>query len=450
MDVTTSSRRLSYGLLPIALLSLAAGCFAPPTHTIPPPSQERFSKISQSVALLRRLERKRDFEIGAIDSARFDPTPIPDDAPLERAYKQLGLLGASDDFKTELGKYRRLERLIGYDNNNDRLLIAADAHRLASELQPPYQRATTELPLALGIVQALQEQHFQWQDKISRTGVDDTRLAYRAVAGGDALLTALAHGSDGNLASPGHLTAARQVGLQIARLARDLAPFLSSQLSFPFREGSDFVAWAVKAKGTDGLNSLYANPPGSTAQILHPEKYFLARQIPQRFLPAQLLRRMAAPVLVDQTIGEFLLRGLLESEHSIALARQIAAGWRGDQLFSFDGKSVQTTAWYSAWGSAAEAAAFQHGFQAVVEKRQRTRLRPGRGKDNATLSANTRDRGSIALTRKNNLVLYLVTGADRLFSLTEEAWKDLVVETQPQPFGFESARGPAQLSLRKR
>ena len=55
-------------------------------------------------------------------------------AQLEHAYKQLGLLNASDDFKIALEKYHRLERLIYYDSATDRLLIAADAATLGAQL----------------------------------------------------------------------------------------------------------------------------------------------------------------------------------------------------------------------------------------------------------------------------------------------------------------------------
>ncbi len=99
----------------------------------------------------------------------------------------------TDDFKTDLENFHRLERLISYDSAKEQILIAADTARLSSELPAPYDRAATELPLAIGIVHALQQQHFQWQEKISGTFTDDTRLAYRAIAGGDALLTALAY-----------------------------------------------------------------------------------------------------------------------------------------------------------------------------------------------------------------------------------------------------------------
>lgn len=454
----SSLHRLSRGLLLVGLLNLAAGCFAPELKTIPAPSKERFSEIKKSVATLRGLQPKTDFEITARFVARSQlaanaeypgangTEPL---AQLERAYKQLGLLSATDDFKTNLENFHRLERLIGYDSAKEQILIAADAARLGSELPAPYDRAATELALAIGIVHALQQQHFQWQEKISGTFTDDTRLAYRAIAGGDALLTALAYITDGNLAAPGHHAAARQIARQMEILARGLPTFLRNQLILPLGEGSDFVAWAIKAKGRDGLNALYANPPFSTAQILHPEKYYLTPQPPQRFFPAGLLRHMAVPTLFEPSLGEFLLRGLLETENSLALSRQIAAGWRGDQLFAFAGKSFQTTAWYSSWGSGPEAAAFQRAFQTVAEKRHHMRLRRGAGKDDETLFADARG-GGFALARKDNIVLYLVTGPDRLAATAAAAWQDLEVDTAPEALRFDSAHGPAQLSLSKK
>lgn len=452
-------RRLSLALLLIGMVISLTGCFSPEAKPILTPSKERVGALKKSLADLRGLPPKQDFEIALFAGDISQPIPALSDngaigvqaiAELERAYKQVGLLSANDDFKTDLEKFHRLERLIIYDSARERLLIAADSAKLGSELKPPYDRAATELPVAIGIVHALQQQHFQWQEKIDRTLAEDTRLAYRAIAGGDALLTALAHASNGDLAAPGHLAAARQIARQIEMLARGLPTFLRNQLIFPLREGSDFVAWAIKAKGRDGLNALYTNPPYTTAQILHPENYFLTPQSPQRFFPAGLLRQMAAPALVEQSLGEFLLRGLLESENSLAASRQIAAGWRGDQLFSFAGKDFQTTAWYSSWGSGGEAAAFQRAYQTVAEKRHRMGLRRNTGKDDESFFAHTRDRGGFALARHDNIVLYLISSPDRLAATAGAAWKDLEVDTAPEGLPFDSARGPAQLSLSKR
>ena len=97
-----------------------------------------------------------------------------------------------------------------------------------------------------------------------------------------------------------------------------------------------------------------------------------------------------------------------------------------------------------------EAEAFQRAFQTVAEKRHRMRLRRGAGKDDETLFADTRDRGGFALARHDNIVVYLTSSPDRLAATAEAAWQDLEVDTAPEGLRFDSARGPAQLSLSKR
>jgi hypothetical protein len=66
------------------------------------------------------------------------------------------------------------------------------------------------------------------------------------------------------------------------------------------------------------------------------------------------------------------------------------------------------------------------------------------------LIANTRERGSFALGRRDNIVLYLVTSSSRLSETIEAAWQDLQVEGEPAVLRFDFARGGGQLSLRNR
>lgn len=443
---------IGLGILNIILL---AGCWAPQSRSLPVPSQDAFNEIKNSVAQLRGLAPKRDFQIEAraaafaqasATAATISVMPV---AQLERAYKQLGLLGANDDLKASLEQFHRLENLIYYDANADKLLVGAESGALGRELGPAYERGAAHLPLNLGIVQALQAQHFGWQEKIHGTVILDARSAYRALAGGDALLSALAYASDGNFNAPSHRQAARQVARQMARLAHGLPEFLRQQLTFPLREGSDFVAWAYKAKGLNGVNALYANPPFTSGQILHPEKYFLAPLPPQSFFPAGLFREQQAAASVEQSLGELAIRSLLSGEHAPALAAQVAAGWRGDQLFSFGESGDQSTVWYSAWGSATEAAAFQRAFLVVAEKRQRMRPRPTPELGEGALLAQSR-RGGYALQSKENIVVYVASSAEKVRAVAASAWRDLEVEALPSALRFDSARGPAQLSLTSR
>lgn len=54
----------------------------------------------------------------------------------------------------------------------------------------------------------------------------------------------------------------------------DSAPdFLQEDLLFPYLQGRGFVQYFFDQLGWDGVKNLYQNPPVSTEQILHPEKY---------------------------------------------------------------------------------------------------------------------------------------------------------------------------------
>jgi hypothetical protein len=50
-------------------------------------------------------------------------------------------------------------------------------------------------------------------------------------------------------------------------------PFMSSDLYFPYEYGYAFVSYLYEQNGYDSVDQAYQNPPVSTEQILHPEKY---------------------------------------------------------------------------------------------------------------------------------------------------------------------------------
>jgi hypothetical protein len=165
---------------------------------------------------------------------------------------------------------------------------------------------------------------------------------------------------------------AGKFALELEKSAARLPNYLRHRLLFPYREGSQFALWALKAKGWQGVNALYANPPLSTAQILHPEKYFAQLEAPSDFFLAGLIRGIRDGTLVEQTIGEYLLRAMIATEFPAQLASVIASSWRGDQLTAFQDGERFVTVWFSAWKSEQDASAFQRSYRAVLENRQRS------------------------------------------------------------------------------
>ena len=96
----------------------------------------------------------------------------------------------------------------------------------------------------------------------------------------------------------------------------------------------NFVSWAYKSAGWDGVNALLARPPRSTEQVLHPEKYFVKPENPIRVQIGALAPYLRGEwqLAEEATLGEFTIRILAERFVDRAGATAIAAGWDGDRL----------------------------------------------------------------------------------------------------------------------
>ena len=88
-----------------------------------------------------------------------------------------------------------------------------------------------------------------------------------------------------------------------------MPPVLRESLLFPYTGGLNFVQ-TLQAGGWEAVNDAFANPPASTEQILHPEKYVGRRgSRSTSTLPDDLAARMGDgwKVGLEDTFGEFQL-----------------------------------------------------------------------------------------------------------------------------------------------
>jgi hypothetical protein len=304
----------------------------------------------------------------------------------------------------------------------------------------------------MAFTHALQEQHFRWQQRAKEITTEDSRLAFRAVADGDATIVAL------HFLSPNHKPLAWQDHVQaIGRLTGELERAASSwpalfreKLVFPYRDGVQFVQWAYAAKGWAGVNALFADPPVSSAQILHPEQYYLRRRAPVQIIPFGLFRQAKNNPVVEQVFGEFLIQTLLASYHSRKDAALIASGWTGDYLAAYPDGGNLITAWLSAWSDEASAQSFFHALQTVLERRHRFRFVSATGKQDELKAEWGAGRSSLLQLR--GAVVLLLDGASATQGLetSEAIWRDLEIRSAPATLPFETANRPVQRSFRSR
>ena len=449
---------LSNSLLVFSLILTA--CAASEPKYVPPLLVRVFSETIKSVVQTRGLTPKRDISLAGTESAvetpDFAPIEFYHGAPLaevERAYHSIGLLHDSSDFRKELEQTRALERLIRYDPAKSTVSWSAPMTRISDALTTLDPNKVQDLAPVFAVMLALQEQHFKWHSTVDNVSLDDRRSAFRAVAAGDAFLTLRDPTIEETDAKPAPaafeistLTAA-----EIDKLAAKLPNFLRRQLTFPYRAGSAFVYWALRSSGWQGVNALYANPPLSTAEVLHPEKYFIRRETPLRFFPPDLLRRFKNGAVVEQSLGEDAIVGLLASERSLKSAAEIAAPWRGDQLFAFPQDAHLVTVWFSAWGTEKQAQEFSRAYRAVLEARHGIRFGSTAGQKNAPLTARSRDQRAWLLQSDGSVVLLVsTTSAANVLEIAASAWRDLEVEKETLDVRFESAQLPDQFSLKSR
>ena len=434
-----------------------AGCLSPESQFAPMPSSSAFQEIVEALAQTRGLPVAKAIRLNQQDangSANIEsdfpgPAPIPD---LERAYKNVGLLPNDAQLGQAQIEYRRLSRLIDYDGATGVVSLAPGAARLGAPLERTNPRAARELPVVMGIALALQEQHFNWRERFRSTASEDRRAALCALAGGDAVLAATFQLLGKTISPVANLAASSQIAAEVDKLAAALPDYLRRQLTLPYRAGSQFVYWAYKARGWPGVNGLYANSPLSTAEILHPEKYFIQRAAPLHFFPAALLRRYKESSIVEQSLGEDAIAGMLASARPEKSAGATASGWRGDRLFGFREGANLTTAWFSSWATEKQAQEFLQAYRSVLEARHGVRFNFAPAPKSAPGIASARDQRGWLLQSNGSVVLLIsVTPASRLVDLANDAWIDLEIDedTTGLPFDWGKRSGhPLSLASR--
>ncbi|MDP8970554.1 MAG: hypothetical protein M3N52_08720, partial [Actinomycetota bacterium] len=180
----------------------------------------------------------------------------------------------------------------------------------------------------------------------------DAALALLALIEGDAVLTE-------RLWSQQHQTAQERAEAQaevasgsVAALAR--APsYIQQALLFPYLEGEAFVRSLHASGGYAAVDAAYARPPATTEQILHPEKYVAGEGSTAVALPDA-----AGPGWSDgptYTFGEFDVDGLMAPLGGLA-AQEVAAGWAGGGVRSWQRGSDTAVAITLAFDSAHDAA----------------------------------------------------------------------------------------------
>lgn len=228
--------------------------------------------------------------------------------------------------------------------------------------------------LAHEFTHALQDQHFDLEKLLPDKSKDDDRsLAIRALVEGDATLSGLSYARD--YFTPKEKQQFLQENSSGSTAVLDKAPaYLRESLFFPYDAGPDFVNQLLQIKGFQAVDKALADPPTSSEQIMHPEKYInQPRDMPVPVALQPLTDTLGAGWTIQDfgTLGEFDLKVQLQ-ENGASNPTEGAAGWGGGSyaFYTNGGKSlvVQNTV----WDNQQEAEEFQTALEQTFSQAQKS------------------------------------------------------------------------------
>jgi len=337
-------------------------------QTIPPEIREEMEQIETEVVLLRGLQPTGPVERGLLSGAELRQYVLDDfliDYTQEEARDDalvlalFGLLEADYDlFNLYLDLYS--ENIAGfYDDEIRQMFVVQDSQFGGPE----------RLTYAHEYAHALQDQTYSLEE-----GLGFSDEACEADSERCAALQALLEGDATLLEERWLLTYASDADFQqlldfydsFSSPTYESAPeFLKEDFLFPYTTGYDFVERFFLDGGWAAVDTLYADPPVSTEQILHPRRY--PSDVPIRLVVPDVLESLGPEwrEMDRDVLGEWFtlltLKGFLPEQQ----AQTAAEGWGGDYYIALhdDSKGQGVLVLATAWDTVRDAHEFYSAFR---------------------------------------------------------------------------------------
>ncbi len=304
--------------------------------------------------------------------------PAADLAVIETVYGRLNLLDAGTRLRPALQTFYEGQVAAFYDPRRKELTVATDAlsdDSLALGVVTTFtgRDPVGELIVAHEMVHALQDQHWGMptEPEPLTASESDRLIARRAVLEGDATLASFTVLQSGQLDDDTRARIVEELAPLSTRLAEtypDVPAIIRETLAFQYQAGLAFTQRALDDGGWPGVDAVQADPPASTEQVLHPERYFDRRDAPTlvAFAEHGPLERSGHRLILSDTLGELDVRVLAQRTLPAAQAARVADGWDGDRLGAWRRDDQVVVVWMTAWDSAADAEEFAEAALTMV------------------------------------------------------------------------------------
>lgn len=357
------------------------------------------SELEPKVAQLRGLPFQQEVEkvfqtpaeLGAVLDREF-ARAYPGDALhyLEQRLLKFGFVVSPIDLRKTYAQMLTQQIAGYYDPITKKLALMTGRTQVAMPIQILSNMLVQQLGLTMEqilmsheLTHALQDQHFRLMSlPLEDLQQEDAGSAAKALIEGDAMLVMVDYMLDHQ--QPG-LDATRVPGvsenmrawsnhpLMRAMMMMQAVPrYLSDNLMFSYIDGFDFVLALKQRGGWEAVNKAYADPPRSTEQILHPEKYLGERDLPVNVQIPECADLLADwETIEENTLGEFNIRLLLDGYLAEQAAIRASAGWGGDRfaLYRHKTSGQLLLIWQTVWDSKRDSAEFFRTCRQMLEKR---------------------------------------------------------------------------------
>ena len=331
----------------------------------------RFRRLSVGQPVDKKYAKREEIEKRLLELAHgLNP---PSQVELEnKALGKLGLIPQSFDLASFLRRTSLLSTVSLYDPRTKTLYIddSLAGLRNSDEIEDE-----VVVSLVMNLFHALQDQHFNLTPYSVRVeGNDDASMARLALVLGDALAVLVDYGVNSRLLS---LEQARDFDLSFrleieSLLGEDVPETLKEVHVFPAVAGLKFMRSFRKWNALEEANKLYSDPPRSTEQFMHPEKYLAQRDDPvivESQSPPDLLPVPWKSVYTN-VLGEFSLYLVLNGFLDRQKAGRATAGWGGDRLELFEHPNGNLAlVLRSVWDSKEDASEFAAAYSDLVQKK---------------------------------------------------------------------------------
>lgn len=360
---------------------------APKGNTRPVTDRERHAidELMEAAQRIRGLRFERDVPVLVQDPTAimaYVETQI-DAKELERSrmvYVALGLLSPKLDVRSLLLRLMG-EQIVGYyDLDRGYLVVRDDVMRAfgGARTAAPVDLAEAKVVLVHELVHALQDQRLGLSARMDEKRDSDGDSALRSLVEGDATLAMIAYSLQGESVPLSDLTTDPARVRNLSEFVRS-SPLAGSELgSAPaivrepllssYVDGLTFVANLHGDGGFSRINRVHADPPQSTEQVLHPER-FVHHDAPQslRLKDAGTALGSQYALWHEDTLGELEMRIYFAQGSTDSIAARAAQGWGGDRLYAYRSAAGQmAVVWLTTWDKQLEADEAQTAAEHVL------------------------------------------------------------------------------------